>query len=115
MINRIGYIYLKLPGGAGRIKYGNPKVNENTMREYIYFWLFDYYLSYKKSKKKKIISNLYYYNNKSKLFKLTDLINHFPPYEHLLHLLLNDIYIDENDKAFIKELKDNYTKKFKIK
>jgi len=115
MVNRIGYIYLKLPGGAGSVKYGNPKVNESSMREYIYFWLFDYCLSYKKSKKKDIISKLHFYNDKSEHIKLTDLTNPFPPYEYLLDLLLNDTFIDERDKAFIKKLKYNYTKKLKTK
>ena len=109
MINRIGYIYLRIPGGAGIIRWGNPKRNEKTMREFVYFWLFDYLMSYKKSNKKKVIENLYKFNDENGHLHLSDLKSYFPPYIHLLDLLINDHYISKKDKEYITKLKFNVT------
>jgi len=109
MINRIGYIYLRIPGGAGLIRYGNPQKNEKTMREFVYFWLFDYIMSYKKSNKKNVIENLYKYNGEDIRLHLSDLKSYFPPYVHLLDLLINDNYISEKDRKYITQLRLNAT------
>ena len=109
MINRVGYIYLRIPGGAGVIRWGSPKKNEKTMREFVYFWLFDYLMSYKKSNKKKVIENLYKFNGENSHLHLSDLRNYFPPYVHLLDLLINDHYISKKDREYITKLRLNVT------
>ena len=106
MINRIGYIYLRVPGGAGVIEY---KYKEKTLREFIYFWLFDYLMSYKKSNKKKVIENLYKFNGENDHLHLSDLKSYFPPYVHLLDLLINDNYISKKDREYITKLRLNVT------
>ena len=106
MINRVGYIYLRVPGGAGVIQY---KYKEKTLREFIYFWLFDYIMSYKKSNKKEVIENLYKFNGENDHLHLSDLKSYFPPYVHLLDLLINDNYISEKDREYITKLRLNVT------
>ena len=106
-INRIGYIYIKSPKGEGHIKSNNKKEKNKSLQEFIYFWLFDFQVSPKKSNKKNIIKML-------KKFKSGDnKINHnlnfsyltdFTIFHHLLQLLLNDPYVDNSDKIFIKKL-----------
>ena len=79
------------------------------MREFVYFWLFDYLMSYKKSNKKKVIENLYKFNGENSHLHLSDLRNYFPPYVHLLDLLINDHYISKKDREYITKLRLNVT------
>ena len=115
MVNRVGYIYLRVPGGAGVIRHGDNTTNEKTMKEFVYFWIFDYLMLDEKNDKKTVIENLYKFNGKDKNYHLNDLKNYFPPYIHLLDLLINDAYIKEKDRDYIKALKFNTIKKFKLK
>ena len=108
MINRIGYIYLKLPGGEGKIRSGNEKKNEKSMKEIIYFWLFDYLISYKKSDKKDIINEIVKYKN-NKVLNFSYIKNNFPPLNHLLDLLINDNFVKVEDKIFLKSFKCDMT------
>ena len=108
MINRIGYIYLKLPGGEGKIRSGNEKKNEKSMKEIIYFWLFDYLISYKKSDKKDIINEIVKYKN-NKVLNFSSIKNNFPPLNHLLDLLINDNFVKVEDKIFLKSFKCDMT------
>ena len=108
MVNRVGYIYLRIPGGAGTIKKGTRIRNEKTIKEFIYFWLFDYLLLYKGNNKKNIIYNLKKYQQKINGPKLSSLTSYFEPYLHLLNLLINDNYVEQKDKEFVKMLKNDY-------
>ena len=110
MVNRVGYIYLRTPGGAGTIKSGTNIRNEKTIKEFIYFWLFDYLLLYKGNNKKNIIYNLKKYQQKINGPKLSSLTSYFEPYLHLLDLLINDNYVEQKDKEFVKMLKNDYEK-----
>jgi glycosyltransferase involved in cell wall biosynthesis len=111
MVNRVGYLYLRIPGGAGVIRSGTQIINEKTIKEFIYFWLFDYLMSYKKGNKTDVINNIKkYYVGNSTRFKLSDLKSYFPPYHHLLDLLINDKYITNEDKKFVLMLKDKEQK-----
>ena len=112
MVNRVGYIYLRVPGGEGAVRFGNEITNEKTMREYVYFWLFDYLMLYKKDNKKSVIDKLYLFNGEDRRFKLNLLKTYFPPYIHLLDLLINDTYISEEDREYIKLLKYNALNNF---
>ena len=113
MVNRVGYIYLRTPGGAGLIRSGNKILNEKTIKEFIYFWLFDYLLLYKGNNKKDIINNLDKFYKKIKGYKLSDLTSYFEPYIHLLNLLINDDFVEKEDKEFVKMLKSKYEKVLK--
>ena len=106
MVNRVGYLYLRVPGGAGVIRTGTREINEKTMKEFIYFWLFDYLMEYKKSDKKIIITKIRKYHNAEREPKLSDLKSYFPPYIHLLDLLIDDKYISDEDRKFIEKLKE---------
>ena len=105
MTNRLGYIYLKDFNGEGNIKRGNAQLNEKSIKEIIYFFLFDYYLSNNKSDKKDIINGLRDYQKGKKHLKLSDLKTYFKPYEHLLYLLINDKYVSKQNKLFLLSLK----------
>ena len=108
MINRIGYIYLKLPGGEGKVRAGDEKRNEKSMREIIYFWLFDYLISYKQSDKKDIINEIVSYKN-NHVLNFSCIKNNFPPLNHLLDLLINDNFIKSEDKMFLKSFQLDMT------
>ena len=107
MVNRIGYIYLKDSKGEGHIRSGNNFINDKTIKEIILFFLFDYNLAYDKSDKSNIINNLRIYNKGNKNLKLSDLKSNFPPYRHLLELLINDKYVAKDNKLFLLNLKRN--------
>lgn len=103
MTNRIGYIYLRERNGEGHIRIGNKKTNEKTMKEIILFFLFDYNLAYYKSNKSDIINGLRFFNNNRKL-SLKYLNNNYPPYIHLLKVLINDKYVSKTNKIFLFSL-----------
>ena len=105
MINRIGYIYLRDSSGEGHIRSGNPIINERSMKEVILFFLFDYNLAYIKSNKSEIINNLKEFKEGKRNITLSDIKSDFPPYNHLLHVLINDKYVSKKDKLFLLSLK----------
>ena len=107
MINRIGYVYLRDSSGEGHIRSGNQKINEKSIKEVILFFLFDYNLAYNKSDKSEIIKNLKNYYKGRRNIKLSDLKSYFPPYNHLLSILINDKYVSKENKLFLLFLKHN--------
>lgn len=116
-INRVGYIYFKSDDGEGNIKIGTEKERDNTIKEFINFWLFDYQLLPKDDKKKNIIENLRKYSLPNNTFygtpvNLNYLNTNFTTYSHLLVTLINDYFVDEQDKNFVGGLLNNYTIKF---
>ena len=114
IVNRLGYLYLYTHQGAGEPKIRDSIQRDNTIREFIYFWFFDYQLLPKKDNKKVIIDKLRDYNKKDNKFcllpmRLDFLAGEFYIYELLLTLLINDPYVLDEDKDFIMELYNNYT------
>lgn len=112
-INRKGYLYLIGTNEEGAVKVGDANVNNKMIREIIYFWLFDLGLLPKDNNKKEIIKILMNFNNKNNMFykkniNLSYLIKKFEPYEILLNSLLEDNYVLNEDKEFIKALLDEY-------
>ena len=104
-INRIGYIYIKRPKGEGSLKLKNKKEKNKTLQEFIYFWLFDFQMSPKKSNKKNIIKMLRKYKSRNNKHNLNfSYLTDFTIFHYLLQLLLNDPYVDNSDKIFIKQL-----------
>ena len=109
IVNRLGYIYLSTKDGIGTPKINDSNEKDKTIREFIYFWLFDYELLKKESKKKVIINKLRNYSKEDNKFyglpmSLQFLTSNFPIYDHLLNLLINDLYIEEEDRNFVKDL-----------
>ena len=54
IVNRIGYLYLPTIEGQGRLKIQNDIEKEKTLQEFIYFWLFDFFMLPEKNNKKSI-------------------------------------------------------------
>ena len=120
IVNRLGYLYLYTHQGAGEPKIRDSIQRDSTIREFIYFWFFDYQLLPKNDNKKVIIDKLRNYNKKDNKFcqlpmRLDFLAGKFHIYELLLTLLINDPYVLNEDKDFILELYNNYTEMIKSK
>ena len=118
IINRLGYLYLISRGGAGFPTIRNNFYRDRTIKEFIYFWFFDYQLLPKNDSKKQIIETLHNYanpNNKFCLLKMTldYLRSDFPIFNRLLSLLIKDKFVSKEDKQFVKELYKNTTNKLK--
>jgi hypothetical protein len=115
IINRLGYIFISTRNGVGRPNIKDSIKKDKTIREFIYFWFFDYQLLPKESKKKQIIKKLINYNKKDNTFygvpmNLDYLSSNFFIYDRLLHLLLNDTKVQEDDKKFVQQLLNNSSK-----
>ena len=114
VVNRVGYCYFPSFMGEGMLKVGSRKRQEKAIREFIYFWLFDYQALPKNDSKKVIIDEMRRFTDpenrvRGKIVLISYLKTEFPIYEHLLNTLLDDIYIEKDDKIFIHELLTNYT------
>ena len=106
MVNRVGYIYLRLPGSAGVVYYGDEQRNEKTLKELIYLWYFEYIMLDKKNDKSSVMNEIIKYNGEDKVLNLKSIKHYFPPYTHLLELLSNDTYVSEGDRQLAKILRD---------
>ena len=113
VVNRIGYIFF-----YNRTTVIEPKIRfsyqrDETIREFIYFWYFDYKLLPREDSKKKIIKTLVEYNMSNNTFcrlpmRIEFLKTPFDIYERLLQLLLDDPFVSEKDKNIVKELVKKY-------
>lgn len=115
IVNRLGYIFISTRNGIGRPNIKDSIKKDKTIREFIYFWFFDYQLLPKENNKKKIIKKLINYSQKDNTFygvpmNLDYLSSNFFIYDRLLHLLINDTNVQEDDKKFVQELLNNSTK-----
>jgi glycosyltransferase involved in cell wall biosynthesis len=118
VVNRLGYIFL-----YNRATVIEPSIKLNfqrdkTIREFIYFWYFDYILLPKEDNKKSIMKTLINYNKADNTFcrlpmKIQYLIFHFKIYERLLQLLIDDPSVSEEDKKIVKELNKTYNELMK--
>ena len=109
VVNRLGYLYLYDRNSAAEPKIRDNIEKDQTIREFIYFWLFDYVLLPRTDNKKKIIETLRQYIKRDNTFcrlpmSLTFLLSNCPSYDRLLILLYNDPYVSNDDKKFIQEL-----------
>ena len=117
VINRIGYMYYSSAAGEGNVKISTERLRNRTIREFIYFWLFDLELLPKEDNKKDIINKLRRYNQPDNKFHgvemhLDYLCEKFPVYEHLLKTLINDKYVEDTDKSLVIKLLNDYRKRF---
>ena len=115
MINRPGYVYLLDGKGEGSIetKIGDKIKNNKLICQFIYFWLLDLILLPKDDNKKDVINILRKFNEKNNrvsgvIVNLDYFSKKFPPYEYLLTSLIEDNYVLNEDKEFIKNLLNNY-------
>ena len=115
IINRLGYIFVSTRNGIGRPNIKDSIKKDKTIREFIYFWFFDYQLLPKDNNKKKIIKKLINYSQKYNTFyglpmRLDYLSSNFFIYDRLLLLLINDNMVQKDDKKFVQELLINSPK-----
>ena len=115
LAERLGYIFVSTRNGIGRPNIKDSIKKDKTIREFIYFWFFDYQLLPKENNKKKIIKKLINYNQNDNTFyglpmRLNYLSSNFFIYDRLLHLLINDTYVQEDDKKIVQQLLTNSTK-----
>ena len=112
IIKRLGYLYLYSKSGEGHPSIRNNFYRDKTIKEFIYFWFFDYQLLPKNDSKRHIINILRNkQNNKFFNFPMTlhYLRSDFPIFYHLLSLLIKDKFVSKKDKIFIEELYKNTT------
>ena len=102
VIERIGYLYLFIPGGYGRVKLHNERARNNMIQEYINFLVFDYFI--KPNSIPYIISRLKVYNSSNSYLKLSYFKSNFNILDDLLTILINDTKVSSNDKIFLNNL-----------
>ena len=109
IINRLGYVYFYDKKTVIKPLIDNDKEKQKTICEFIYFWYFDYQLLPKNNTKKSIVKTLKKFNKKNNKYyeyqiSLYFLKSRFGIYERLLNLLINDPFVQNEDKPFIKKL-----------
>ena len=117
LINRPGYLYLPNNKGERFMRLQDDKEKDKTIREFIYFWLFDLEMLSKDDNKSTIIQTLKNFNSLNNTYmgvfvNLSYLNRKFEIYEHLLNLLINDPFVLTEDKKFVNQLLNNYKDKF---
>ena len=113
MINRPGYLYSISFDGEGTMKKGNSTMDDLCIREFILFWVFDLKLLPKEDNKESIIKTLYAFNQNSNQYLGSPIHLDFistknPVYEYLLNSLLNDDFVSDKNKEFIRTLYNKY-------
>ena len=109
LINRVGYLYFRFDTGEGNVKLDTDERKFKTIKEFIYFLLFDYQLSSKYADKKSIIDFLRMLNTKHLqyfqfILSITYINQSFPIFNHLINCLINDPFVYPEDKKFLKDL-----------
>ena len=103
--DRIGYIYLQDGSGVGSPKSGTEKEKDSKMREYLGFLYFYYNFEPERGNKASIVEKIRYYNKTDNNdIQLYFVKTRRETLNDLLNLLINDPYVNENDKDFLKKL-----------
>ena len=115
IVNRLGYVYFYDRNSVSELKIRDNAEKDKTIREFIYFWVFDYQLLPKNDDKKKIIDTLRNYSKPDNIFnnmplRLDFLLSNCPIYDYLLITLYNDPFVSNSDKTFVNELYNNSPK-----
>jgi hypothetical protein len=110
-INRLGYIFLYDRTKAIEPRVRNKYFRNKTIREFIYFWYWDYSLLPKYDDKKSIVKTLRLYSRDNNRFcglpmNLEFLTSKFNIYETLLKSLIKDPFVEIEDKEFVSILLD---------
>jgi glycosyltransferase involved in cell wall biosynthesis len=108
-INRLGYIFLYDRTKSIEPRVRNKFLRNKTIREFIYFWYWDYSLLPKNDNKKSIVNTLRLYSRYNNKFcglslNLEFLTGKFNIYEALLKSLIKDPFVEEEDKGFVSLL-----------
>ena len=110
---RIGYIHFASED-ENSLKISTREERDKTIREFIYFWLFDYQMLPLDNDKKTIIKKLRMYNMKNGTYfgtplNLNYLTSNFTGYERLLKILIKDPCVKDIERPFLNDLLNNYT------
>ena len=113
VVNRLGYIFLYNRNTSVEPAIKNIYLKDKTIREFIYFWYFDYILLPKSDNKKAIIKTISDYNRLDNTFcklpmHVDFLLSKFDIYERLLILLIEDPFVLNEDKQIIEEIYKKY-------
>ena len=117
VVNRLGYIFLYDKKNIFEPRTRNAFVRNKTIKEFILFWYWDYFLLPKNDNKKSIINTLRKYARPQNRFflllmSLEFLTDRFMPYEDLLKRLIDDPFVDPEDKVFVSNLYNTTKTKF---
>jgi len=111
--DRVGYIHFASKD-ENSLKISTREERDKTIREFIYFWLFDYQMLPLDNDKKSIIKKLRAYNMKNGTYfgtplNLNYLTSNFTGYERLLKILIKDPCVKDIERPFLNDLLNNYT------
>ena len=111
-INRIGYLYFSSYSGESKYNISNEKEKDKTIQEIILEWLFNYEVGPKYGNKKDVINILRTYNSLNNYngvpICLDYLRTNFTSYEYFLDILINDKFVEDDDKIYLRALLRNY-------
>jgi glycosyltransferase involved in cell wall biosynthesis len=114
-INRCGYLSFS-DNEKEDYKISTEEERDTTIREFINRWVFEYQLSERYGNKKATIDILKKYNSPKNTYNgipinLDYLTTNFTTYIYILDDLIDDYFVDDNDKKYLSELLTNYTNK----
>ncbi len=101
IINRTAYLYYKDFKGEGEIKFNQ---KSKMIHEFLCFLYFDLKLLPKKDNKNSVINILYSYYNKNSIINLNKRNSNFDFLNNLILLLINDPYVLNYKKIYLKKL-----------
>ena len=113
IVNRLGYIFLYNKNTTIEPTIRFDYQRDKTIREFIYFWYFDYQLLPKNNNKKNIVNTIIEFNKNNNTFcklpmRIDFLLSEFNIYERLLNLLINDPFVLVEDKQKLDGIYKNY-------
>ena len=114
-INRVGYLYFSSYSGETKYNISNEEERDKTIQEIILEWLFNYEVGPKYGNKKNIVKIFRKYNSLNNYngvpIHLDYLRSNFTSFEYFLGILINDIFVEDKDKSFLRSLLSNYTER----
>ena len=113
VVNRNSYLYYKDGNGEGDIKVENDFQKNKIIIEFLNFLYFDLKLLPKENNKNEIIKKLRHYS-KSKEMNINFLTSNFDILNDLLIILINDPFVSNIKKVFLKRLLNEFKNKNNI-
>jgi glycosyltransferase involved in cell wall biosynthesis len=104
VVNRIAYIYYYDIEGEGKLQIKTEKQKNKSIQQCISDLYYIYNFLPRNSNKKKIIKKLYEYSSEKKKYKLSYFKSRFYLLNNLIKILLEDPYIEKDDKIFLKKI-----------
>jgi len=116
IVNRIAYVYLYDMKGEGILKNKTEEQRDKSIQQCISDLYYIYNFLPKRNNKKDIIKKLYDYNGEKEKYKLKYFKSRFYLLNNLIKILLEDRYVENNDKLFLnKILNESLLRKKNIK